>query len=94
MIEDIDIDPYPHDWHLHNNNERYLHGITQHATRIDTPQPGDILLFKFGRCVSHAGILLSCRQRVIHAYARHGVIISALTGQELRDRLHSAWTVL
>ncbi|WP_130471886.1 NlpC/P60 family protein [Candidatus Magnetaquicoccus inordinatus] len=85
---------YAQDWHLHRSEEKYLQGIQQYARPVVTPEPGDIALFRFGRCVSHAGIVLPDTKKIIHAYAGHGVILSALDGQELAGRLHSHWTVV
>ncbi len=85
---------YAQDWHLHRSEEQYLAGVRQYATETAAPEPGDIALFRFGRCVSHAGIVLPEPRSVIHAYTGIGVIISSLDGQELRGRLYSFWTVL
>ena len=87
-------DGYAQDWHLHRSEEKYLAGIQQYARQTVTPEPGDIALFRFGRCVSHAGIVLPEPRTVIHAFAGVGVIVSSLDGQELRGRLHSFWRVV
>ena len=86
-------DGYAQDWHLHRSEEKYLAGIQQYARQTDTPEPGDIALFRFGRCVSHAGIVLPEPRTVIHALAGSCVIISPMDGQELGGRLHSFWQV-
>lgn len=85
---------YSQDWHLHRSEEKYLEGIQQYAKQVEVPEPGDIALFRFGRCVSHAGIVLPEPRTVIHAFAGSGVIISSLDGQELGGRLHSFWRVV
>ena len=84
---------YSQDWHLHRSEEKYLAGIQQYAKQTTMPEPGDIALFRFGRCVSHAGIVLPEPRTVIHAFAGVGVILSSLDGQELGGRLHSFWKV-
>jgi cell wall-associated NlpC family hydrolase len=49
---------YPQDWHLHRDDERYLAGILEYAREIaGPPQPGDVVLFRFGRCFAHGGIV-------------------------------------
>ncbi|MBF0585130.1 MAG: hypothetical protein HQL80_12980 [Magnetococcales bacterium] len=68
--------------------------IRRYARPTATPAPGDIALFRFGRCVSHAGILLPEPRQVIHAFAGSGVIVSSMDGQELNGRFNSVWTVV
>ena len=87
-------DGYAQDWHLHRSEEKYLAGVQQYASQTTTSEPGDIALFVFGRCVSHAGIFLKQPDKIIHAFAGQRVIISDIHGQELRGRYHSTWTVL
>jgi len=59
---------YPHDWHLHNDAERYLDGLLKYTREIEGPPlPGDIVLWKFGRCFSHGAIVVEWPM-VIHAY--------------------------
>ena len=94
LAQGAETGPYPQDWHLHRSEEKYLAGIQQYAKQTATPEPGDIALFRFGRCVSHAGIVLPEQRTVIHAYVGSGVILSSLDGQELVGRLHSFWRVI
>jgi hypothetical protein len=52
--------PYSPDWFLHSDRERLLEVISLHATRVDAPLAlGDIATFRFGRAVSHAGIVVA-----------------------------------
>ena len=78
MIDPVSVEPYPHDFHLHKSEELYLEWVKKYCNIIDgNPQPGDIAVFKFGRCVSHAGIVLEW-PRIIHAYVGMGVIVSSV----------------
>ncbi len=55
----IDIPYYPQDWHLYRGQERYLEGLLRHTNSIEGPPlPGDIALWKFGRCFSHGAIVI------------------------------------
>ena len=93
LIPAIDPGHYPCDWHMHQSEERYLNGVAEVAVRVEAPQPGDIALFRFGKCVSHAAIVLDW-PRVVHAYFRQGVVeADALHGAELSGRLHSCWSL-
>lgn len=63
----ISIPYYPADWHLHRSAERYLQGLQHYAHELEgAPQPGDIALWKFGRCYSHGAIVVQW-PRIIHA---------------------------
>ena len=50
---------YAKDWNLHAGADDYLiREISKIAVPVLTPAPGDIVLFKFGQCVAHAGIVI------------------------------------
>jgi NlpC/P60 family putative phage cell wall peptidase len=85
---------YSHDWHLHRSEERYLNGVARYGRKVDQPDPGDLALFKFGRCVSHGGLILPDGAGIIHSYLGNGVIISALANHRLAGRFHSFWSVI
>ena len=73
---DCEPGAYAFDWHLHRSEEKYLHWVQKYCDIIDgDPLPGDIAVFQFGRCVSHAGIVTEW-PRIIHAYVDMGVIES------------------
>lgn len=68
LIPDKPVDYYPPDWHLHRSDERYLKQVIEHAREIEgAPQPGDVALWKFGRCFSHGAIVIKW-PIIIHAY--------------------------
>lgn len=68
LVPEIAIPPYPPDWHLHRGAERYLAAVLDHAVEIaGPPLPGDIALWRFGRCFSHGAIVVAW-PIVIHAY--------------------------
>lgn len=66
---------YSPQWHLHQDGERYretLEAVGCRATTWDARQPGDIVLFRFGRVASHAAILVT-PDDIVHAQSRRGV---------------------
>ena len=66
---------YPPDWHLHRNAERYLDFILAQASEIDDlPAPGDVAMWRFGKCFSHGAIVIDW-PLVIHAYAGKGCVL-------------------
>jgi NlpC/P60 family putative phage cell wall peptidase len=86
------INDYPHDWHLHHSDELYLGHIKRFLKpTTKAAQPGDVALFKFGRCISHAAIVIDW-PTVIHSYVRQGVVLGRVDGMELTGRLAGIWT--
>jgi cell wall-associated NlpC family hydrolase len=75
---------YTHDFHLHRSEEKYLYWVEKYCYKITAPKPGDIALFKFGRCISHGAIVLDW-PLVIHAYVGYGVILSNYDDAILKD---------
>lgn len=74
LIEKVEIEFYPKDWMQHRSAERYLQGLLNYTKEIfTTPQPGDIIVWKVGRCFSHGAIVIDY-PNVIHALAGVGVI--------------------
>ncbi len=66
------IAKYPPDWMLHRDDERYLRIVERFACRLPVgamPSDGDIALYRWGRTVSHGGIV-DRWPRIIHAYSR------------------------
>jgi len=93
LIDNFTPNYYPMDWALHRSEEMYLENILKYATETKTPQIGDIAVYKFGRCISHAGILIN-ETEIIHAYLRaKKVTISRIDEGELADRLVGFYTL-
>jgi cell wall-associated NlpC family hydrolase len=86
IIGHVEIPFYPPDWHLHRGVELYLGGVLDRATEIPgPPQPGDIALFKMGRCFAHGVIVIRWPQ-LIHAHYSAGVIGGDATQGQLAGR--------
>jgi hypothetical protein len=65
----FDPRPYPADWHLHRSEERYLGFVFDRCCEIENPQPGDVMVLRFGRCYSHGGIVTAAAPlAIVHAY--------------------------
>ena len=68
LLPRVEIPHYSPEFMLHKSEERYLDGLLQYCREIPGPPlPGDIALWKFGRCYSHAAIVVKWPV-VIHAY--------------------------
>lgn len=64
--KEFDPRPYPPQWHMHKDEEKYLNVVLQYAHEVDEPKPGDVVLFKVGRLWAHGGIVLNWPE-IIHA---------------------------
>jgi cell wall-associated NlpC family hydrolase len=73
VVPHHDVPFYPHDWHLHRDIERYLNGVLEYACEVAVPRPGDVVLFRFGRCFAHGGIVTHW-PRLVHAWNGAGVV--------------------
>ena len=65
--DSIPIEPYSNEWHLHHSEEWFLSYVRKYCDEVETMQPGDFLLYQFGRCISHGAVYVG-KGRVIHAY--------------------------
>lgn len=97
LVPAPDVGVYPPDWHLHRSEERYLGWMDRYCLRVDEPMIGDVAMFRFGRCVSHAGIISvagSGTWSMVHSYFGVGVLEEELVnGGPLASRLDSFWTL-
>ena len=85
VIPFVDPRPYPPDWHLHRNDEVYLGWLKKFAKEINNPKPGDVMVWKFGRCFSHGAIMIN-HDYVIHAYLRTPVSLANFKAEPLVSR--------
>lgn len=70
IVEPFDPRPYPPDWYLHRDEERFLGWIEKFGDRVpdgEPSQPGDVRLYQWGRCVSHGAIVVS-DTTMVHAW--------------------------
>ena len=95
----FDPRPYAPDWHMHRDEERYLGFVFDRCRAVDVAAPGDILLFRYGRCYSHAGIVTRAAPlTMVHAYAPARCVLEdeiardpALAALERAPRAFSFW---
>lgn len=94
IVPAFDPRPYPPDWHLHRSAERFLGWIAEFAEPVAIPAPGDVALFRFGRCVSHGGIVetLEPEPIMIHADMKAGQV-ERCEVRRFADRLAGYWRV-
>jgi cell wall-associated NlpC family hydrolase len=72
----FDPRPYPPDWHLHRSEERYLGFVFDRCAEVDAPGPGDVMVFRVGRCYSHGGVVATVEPlRIVHAYHQARLVL-------------------
>ncbi|HYA73061.1 MAG TPA: hypothetical protein VEF36_07860 [Roseiarcus sp.] len=76
LVEPFDPRPYVRDWHLHRGEERYLSFLLARAHEVAAPLPGDVVLFRYGRCFSHGGIVTRADPlTIVHAFAPARIVL-------------------
>lgn len=89
----IDVE-YSSDQYLHHGGEILLQCLAQFARPVTQALPGDVVVYRFGRAMSHAGIAVLWPQ-IIHASRPDRIVVLAdgmggnLTG---RERAYYRWT--
>lgn len=94
LIDHLEVDFYPHDWHMHQGEQKYLKIMEDYMKPVgyEIPLPGDVVGFQFGRCISHAALVIEWPM-VIHSYIKLGVIIdNAETNFDLNKRYKGIWS--
>lgn len=85
LIPPQDLPAYSPQWHENKDFELYLSVIMKYCREIEgPPQPGDLVMWKFGKVLSHGAIVVAW-PRIIHAMMGEGVVFDdALANQRLQ----------
>jgi hypothetical protein len=67
LIAPVKLPHYSPDFFKHRSAELYLQGVLQYTAEVETANPGDIVLWKYGRCFSH-GAIVTDWPNIIHAH--------------------------
>lgn len=71
----FDPRPYAEDWHLHRSEEKYLNFVEGRLKEVREPKPGDVVVFRYGRCYSHGAIITKAVPlTIIHAFQPAGMV--------------------
>ena len=94
LMEQPQIDAYPRDWMCHRTEERFREIAERYMVRVDRPaRPGDILLFRYGRTLSHGGIVVDYPV-MVHALVKHGVVYGSVDQEpRTKKKLAGTWTL-
>ena len=88
MDKDYKVEYYPKDWMLHRSEEKLIGALEKYSVEINRSElsAGDILLFKFGRAISHAGIFLK-DNLFIHSWTKNTTGFAVLKNSLWEERL-------
>ncbi len=76
LLGEGELDPYPAQWHLHRGEELYVDEVVRLGGReVASAQPGDLLLWRYGRTFSHGAIVVEAGGAV-HAVRGQGVVLA------------------
>jgi cell wall-associated NlpC family hydrolase len=100
LVPAFDPRPYPPDWNLHRSEEKYLGFIFDRTAEVSAPQPGDVAVYRFGRCYAHGGIVVGAAPlAIVHAYMPARCVVeeevarNSVLGEAKREpRYFSFWT--
>ncbi len=70
-----DVGHYSPERHFHSSEEQYLGWLNKFGEEVDTPEPGDVAIFKIGRCFSHSAIVVD-KKTLIHSHIGQGVVLA------------------
>lgn len=93
LVPFLDPRPYPRDWHLHRNEERYLGWVRRYGREVSAPDPGDVALFQFGRCVSHGAVVVQW-PIIIHSYLTDGCILDDASKGIMSGRVRAFYSIV
>lgn len=76
IIPPVEIPDYSPQWFMHQSAELYMAKVLEHAHEVTKPLPGDVALWKVGRCFAHGAIVVDWPV-IIHAYKPAGIVLEA-----------------
>lgn len=83
-----EVDPgfYSSQFGLHRDEEQFISWVEKYGKEVEGPVEGGIVLFKYGRCFSHGGIIVE-GGFFVHAVMKTAMVIkSQLSEPEYAER--------
>jgi cell wall-associated NlpC family hydrolase len=92
VAPDFDPGTYDPEWFLHKTDEIYLAGVLAHAKQVETPQIGDVAMYRIGHTVSHGVIIVDTQPELygIHA-SRPARNVERIELRAVDGKFHSYW---
>lgn len=93
--KEFDPRPYPPQWHVHKNEQKYVAYILQFSREVAAsperePKSGDLVLFRIGHLFAHGGIVVSW-PTIIHAVAGSAVLLDDVSKNTTGK--HALWNM-
>jgi cell wall-associated NlpC family hydrolase len=87
IVAPFDPRPYERTWFMHHSEERFVGWIIDKlgGVEVEYPRPGDVIVYRWGRCYSHGALLVE-PQLIIHAAAWTGACRYSETFEAQLDR--------
>ncbi len=96
LVPDVVLPAYAPDWHMHNDEQRFLAGLSQYADPLPLGEPGlpgDVVMFRYGRHAAHGAIVTAWPQ-VIHAWKdTERVVLTEADSGPLAGRFAGIWRI-
>lgn len=92
LVPPFDPRPYTNDWMMHRSEEHYLGALMDRARPVKTPAPGDVALWRQGRCYSHGGVVVALDPlTIVHAVLNFGCVVEEVAENStfLMDRMRT-----
>ncbi|MCK4248665.1 MAG: C40 family peptidase [Candidatus Omnitrophica bacterium] len=91
LDQSYEIKPYPREWALHQSESKMMKELLKLCDPVKGRdfQVGDILLFKFNKCNSHAAFYLG-NNKAIHSHIQYGVAEFGLDDPEMKKTFTTA----
>lgn len=59
VISHLEVAPYSRQWHVNRGGQRYLEMVlAAGAHEVESPLPGDLVVYRFGRSFAHGAIVI------------------------------------
>lgn len=87
---------YAPDWFLHEDREHLVEQLRDAMVETKSPEIGDVAVFRYGRAISHAGIVTVTGEApcVVHSFRSRGVVEESIAPHHaLAVRLAGFWTL-
>ena len=87
LVPPFDPRPYAQDWHLHRDEEKYLGFVFDRCHEVlasEAPEPGDVVVFRYGRCYAHGGIVTETKPlTLVHAFSPARAVVEEPVARNL-----------
>jgi hypothetical protein len=91
LIEPFDPRPYPTDWMLHRDDERFLGFLLDRSHQVEKPEVGDVAVLRVGRAFAHGAIVTRVDPlTILHAFRPLGCVIEEEAARNRQLNLDAA----